>query len=395
MYKTSKMTEENINTKIERKIFEITDSLVETDDIGLFTGEAGKAILYGYLDQYFKTDLFSNSLEQTLINSFQKLTQNNQNTSFCTGISGVLWSIHLLKKKGIIEISEDFSEFSDELKTSINNYASQNNFDFLHGSDGILFYLISTGNVTDNLADNWLSFLNTTSIKKDGRIWWDNERKGRKIIDLSLAHGMSNKIVLLAYIAKLYPHKKIAQELLNGAVNFLLNSKKKDSVHALYPGFIDENGNTDESRLGWCYGDISHAISLWRAGNLLNNPSWKNEAVNIMLHSTKRKQLGLNGIHDATFCHGSSGLAHIYNRFYKETSIKEFDEARWYWLGETLKMDKWVDGSAGYKTWGGNERGYYTEYSLLEGSIGIAMMLLGFLGDDTGCMDWDNSLLLS
>jgi lantibiotic biosynthesis protein len=158
---------------------------------------------------------------------------------------------------------------------------------------------------------------------------------------------------------------------------------------------IDGSAHYESSRLGWCYGDPGIASSIWQAGKALKNEEWKNEAIEIMLHASLRKELKINGVMDAGICHGTAGIAHIFNRFYWETKMPVFKEAANYWIEETLKMAYHKDGLAGYKAWQGKERGWQNEYGLLEGVAGIGLVLLGFLTDDINDLSWDRCLLLS
>ena len=148
------------------------------------------------------------------------------------------------------------------------------------------------------------------------------------------------------------------------------------------------------SRLAWCYGDLGIASAFWQTGKNNNNTEWKQEAIDILLHTAQRLNTKENLIMDAGICHGAAGVAHIFNRFYKETGIKEFDEARWYWLDQTLQMAKPGTGLAGYQVWN-HKAGWQNEYGLLEGIAGIGLALAGFLTEDVQDLDWDQCLLLS
>ena len=114
-----------------------------------------------------------------------------------------------------------------------------------------------------------------------------------------------------------------------------------------------------------------------------------------MLLASKRTNLVQEGILDGGFCHGSSGVAHIFNRFYLETGREEFNEARGYWLKKTLEFSKEGDGIGGFKMYLGLEDKYVGESNLLEGATGIAMVLLGFLENTQENMAWDACFLMN
>ncbi|MCK5168939.1 MAG: hypothetical protein KAQ75_03590, partial [Bacteroidales bacterium] len=135
-------------------------------------------------------------------------------------------------------------------------------------------------------------------------------------------------------------------------------------------------------------------IALWQAGKNTNNEEWKNKALEILLHTTKRKDLKENSVIDAGLCHGTAGIAHIYNRMYNNTGRDEFKKAAIYWFEQTLKMAKYDDGLAGYKAWRTPEYGgLQNEYGFLEGIAGIGLALISAVSDIEP--KWDECLLLS
>lgn len=387
-----------IKEVIECKLLEIEKTLMEFSTIGLYNSEGGKLLFYSYLNSHFSTDAYNPKIETTLSKIFDKINNTtNINTTFCSGLSGFLWSVEHLKQKQFLELEYGFETCSEPLKQSVLNYSISDNFDFLHGSDGILFYLNDMNVLDEIIINEWLESLNKNAVKENGKYIWEsvlNSETGEKALNLSLSHGVSSKIILLAEILKKYPANKLALELLNGAIDFLLNVKREKDHISLFPNYI----NTERifvDRLAWCYGDLGNGIALWRAGCLLNNEKWKQASIEILIHSSKRRGTEQNVIHDAGFCHGTSGVAHIFNRFYKETQIKEFDEARWYWLEQTLKLSRSVDGLAGFKIWNGRNKKNILQSNLLEGTMGIGMTLMGFLSDDIEDISWDRCFLLS
>jgi lantibiotic modifying enzyme len=99
-------------------------------------------------------------------------------------------------------------------------------------------------------------------------------------------------------------------------------------------------------------------------------------------------------VRDAGICHGTAGIAHIFNRLYRTTKQYRFQEAANYWCLETLKMSKFEDGFAGYKTWHTEEYGGWQPCNnLLEGIAGIGLSLLSFVMPEDPA--WDECLLLS
>ncbi len=381
---------------IEDKVHEILQLPPVDGEMSLHRGLMGQIFLYTSSASHDETNAHADKIESSFLKIFEDINTNSIRPSFCGGLAGILWGMQHLKQRQFIDLDEDFSDVAPELKAAALHYAKTNNFDFLHGSDGIVFYLSSTDQLDQHFVNEWLELLHQDAHKKNDQFAWEtvlDMESGKRGYNLSLSHGISSKIIVLAEVLKKFPGNSLAKNLLEGSVSYLLSHKKSHDSHSLFPSYVD--GENTESRLSWCYGDLGNAIALWRAGNLHENASWKKEALDIMMHATGRKELKENNVLDAGFCHGASGIAHIFNRFYKETGIKEFDSARWYWLDQTLKMARFDDGLAGYKMWNSHENIFHHEAGLLEGTLGIGMVLLGFLTEDIEDLNWDRCFLLS
>jgi hypothetical protein len=97
---------------------------------------------------------------------------------------------------------------------------------------------------------------------------------------------------------------------------------------------------------------------------------------------------------DASFCHGTAGIAHIYNRMYQSTGGNHYKLAARFWLNETLKMAMHNNGIAGYRYWyPSSEDNYKDEPGLLEGAAGIGLVIMAAISDLEPV--WDEALMLS
>jgi len=370
----------------------------ETEAIGLYTGEAGKALFYSYLSKYLNTNKYDGKIEKSLLNIFEAVNNGNYNTTFCSGLAGVIWSIEHLKQNNLLELDDTFEDVYDALKESALSYAKKGEFDFLHGADGIVYCLLMLNAADEAFINKWLDLLYQYSHKvKEGFVWETilNIESDKKVFNLSLSHGLSSKIIMLAEIVKKYPANILAKQLLEGSVNYLLQTKNTDNSNFYFPNYIGKEGMSKHTRLAWCYGDLGNAIALWRAGCLLENGTWKQRAIEVMLLASTRRDLSMNGVQDAGFCHGTAGIAHIFNRFYWETNREEFDKAGKYWIEKTLAFGIYTDGIAGFKTYLGIEEKYIIESNFLEGATGIAMVLLSSLAAEKEHIAWDACFLMN
>ena len=183
-------------------------------------------------------------------------------------------------------------------------------------------------------------------------------------------------------------------KMLSGAVNYVLSQQKDfNQLCSYFPNYIINNSQKpiSKSRLAWCYGDLGISMALLQAGKAIDNPSWIEKGIEVLLQSTLRQKYEDSLVMDAGICHGSVGLAIIYRRIYLETGLKEFIKASNYYLIKSLQMASFEDGLAGYKTF--EIDGWKCDYSFITGIAGIGTGLLSFLTEDK--QTWDEILLMS
>lgn len=85
---------------------------------------------------------------------------------------------------------------------------------------------------------------------------------------------------------------------------------------------------------------------------------------------------------DAGICHGSAGLAHIFNRFFQATGDSLFKEAAIFWIRQTLSQ-RGRTGVGGYNgmRWlndNGHVRWKYNR-GILTGAAGVGLVLASAL----------------
>jgi hypothetical protein len=327
----------------------------------------------------------------------ERLMINQKSHSFCDGLSGILYLFDFLQQKELLDIDiSDVQElFENYLIYSMKMDFFNRNFDFLHGSLGVILYFLKKRSNVDHINDfiehlyvaaekdtknhifKWKSYI--PHIKKDG-------------YNLSLSHGISSLIITLSRMLKNNINNKYIEEMLNGSINYIFSQELDYNLYGShYPSIIAEKYSITKSRLAWCYGDLGIAFALWQAGTTTNRADWKNKALTIFTDSTRRTDSQLEGVIDAGICHGSVGLSLIYRRLYIETGIGSFKAATDYWMNQTLKHARFEDGLAGYKTYIMGD--WICDHSLLMGITGIGLTFISYLENDS--QDWDELLLIS
>lgn len=217
--------------------------------------------------------------------------------------------------------------------------------------------------------------------------YWESKIGNMK--NISISHGIASICIFLTKTYSSNLNKLKSKELAMESINFILNQENiftKDLI-SKYPSFCRINSKNN-SRLGWCYGDLGIAMAFWHYSQVFQDKVIEQKAIDIFLFNSKRRDLDLNAVIDASLCHGTSGIALIFYRMYINTHIELFLETAQYWLNQTLVMSKHIDGIVGYKS---NNKD--NSINLLTGISGIGLALLTMLSGDN--FDWDECLLLS
>lgn len=374
---------ELLNEQIDIRQIEtlLNEALGDSDffNEGLLTGRYGKNILEYFVNILGVKEMFRDPNE-TLFQII-KIQKKCISDSLCDGIIGLLWYLNYLHKSDFIEcrVNEEFSERLVMLEHQMESVYKTRGIDFLYGGLGYTFLFLELDYKVEDIVEKSLCFLEEGMISTSEGISWHSIYEG-KVINMGLAHGMPSIIRILSMMYKKSAiYKERILFLLKGAIKFMINSKQDINEFDSY--FPYEHSKSRTTRLAWCYGDLTVALSIWHAGRIVGIKEWEKEAIGIAKESCKRKSFRNDVLEDLCICHGSSGIAHIYNRFYQYTGIDEFRYASDYWIGVTLKKICQIDIKSKLK--GG----------ILEGLSGVCLVLLNRIKEYD--MSWDRCLLIS
>lgn len=179
--------------------------------------------------------------------------------------------------------------------------------------------------------------------------------------------------------------------LLNRFVSYIFRHSQDTSVRlSHFPGWVVGESSPADSRLAWCYGDPGLGIGLWQASVSSGNKEWERKIIDVLLHSTRRRELRKNAVVDAGMCHGTVGIAHIFNRMFHYTGIETFEEAARYWFDETLKMAVFEDGYAGFKRFHSQ---WINSADIFDGISGIGLAIIAAVSNIEP--RWDRMMMLS
>lgn len=368
---------------------------------GLLNGRAGISLFFFYLGKFVEDEKYIEKGYSLIHTVFDDINKGYSNHSFSSGLAGIAWAVRLLVNNDFLDKQalEGFDQLDKFLGKSMMHEISIGNFDYLHGALGIACYLMTKNNKNHEMIADMIDVLSDLSISfKDRGAAWPSKTNGnepKQGFNLGLAHGQPGIIYFLSKAFQTGIRKEKVNRMLRENVRFLLSHRMSpDGPGSCFSNWIMPGGKHGNSRLAWCYGDLGIAAALWNAGNLLNEQSWMDEAEDIFLKTLKRKLLAPNGVADASFCHGTAGIAHIYNRMYQFTGKKHYKHAAGFWLKETLKMATHNNGIAGYRYWHpSSEDNYKDEPGLLEGAAGIGFVIMAAISDLVPA--WDEALMLS
>ena len=395
---------ESLNDRVKIKLEEIAGCICRIvkeplpENIGgLYGGEWGKLLFLCYYAKYTGNPKIMETAEEYTDRLLSHPSLDQLSHTFCDGYAGILYLIEFLKEHALFTI--DMEEVETVLENYIINGMRHNfhagNYDFLHGALGVGYYFLKKGKNTQPIYE-LVDFLYDTTEKDNHTkcFKWKSRlnEHGEMGYNIALSHGMTSIALFLAQLIKKGVKNDKISELLENTINYILSQEMDAEKYGSYfpSQSLDNKGHTPNiSRLGWCYGDLGIAYMLWFSGNVTGKSEWSIKGRDILVHSTKRRELSYNFVVDAGICHGTSGIAMVYRRMFLETHDHSFLDSTDYWMQKTLDMASFVDGLAGFKTC---QKEMVCDDNLLTGIAGIGMMMISKLSNDKQV--WDELFLL-
>lgn len=403
--------------QLTNEVSEISDFFIKRTDyfkhIGILGGESGSSLLLAQLFLKTRKPIYITKLNENLnfiIDVINKASDKEPITPyFSNGIAGFGWLLCYIKEHNIIEIPNYLFEQMDNILSDSINQNPDMPWDILHGKLGIVRYFLKRCN--RELVANTLYYLQKTAIIDNNEYRWLSQDHFHLTVaghnfDCGLAHGMAGILYFLSKAYELGIERELCLKLGNGIIMFYFNNEQDiRMVGSYFPNrvMMQKTSTTPPqfSRLAWCYGDLGILYSIYLYYHKIGNSEGMNDIVKKLQQTTLRKNCDFNGVHDAMICHGSAGIAHIYNRLYFMTDLIEFKEAAFYWLRVSLKISRDESVSPPFKfvvsAFSSKEKSNKPKWDeslgLLEGVIGLELVLLSFY--NYRHMDWDEVIMLS
>ena len=373
------------------------------DDVSLYSGRSGLCLFLFYYSLYKKKHI---SLYDKINFIIEHVVESVNLQHSITVYSEIGWLILHLNKNNNLNIDADelFQFLDSDLYPFLEKLMLNNKYDCLNGSISIgLYYYQRYINGCDKCKiyiESLVDLLYKNSIISNGLIKWESEidfDTHKRGINLGIAHGVPGIILFLIKVHNVKIKLEETKSLIIGAFKYMLSMKRDLKYFKSQFGgtYVSDEAYDNETRLGWCYGDISVGFALYKATLEIEELyPYQNQIIDILLHTTKRMQITQHT--DACICHGTAGIAHIYNKLYQYTDIIQFRDLSLFWYEKTIEIAKNDNGFAGYKTTifdvdSGIE--YMYNLSFLLGISGIGLSLISAVSSIEP--SWDECLLLS
>jgi hypothetical protein len=229
--------------------------------------------------------------------------------------------------------------------------------------------------------------------------------------NLGVAHGVPAAVALLGAIAAAGERLaaagdpaagelgRRARSLEEGALRWLLAQRLPAGSSSWFASSIWPGTPHQGSRLAWCYGDPGIAATLLltaRSHGPGDDGGVAALAVELAVEAAARPAES-SGVRDAGLCHGSAGLAHLFNRIHQQTGEPRLAAASRRWFEHALDFRQPGLGLAGYRShWieeDGVSQSWRDSAGMLEGVAGIGLALLAGISSFEPA--WDRTMMLS
>lgn len=370
-------------------------------------GYAGAALFYAYLHAAASNAGAADRALEALERSTSALAERQLLPALYSGFLGVGWVVTHLTRD-LFEGDESLSEeIDDALRQLLSNVEERLTFELIYGLAGYGTYLVErlpnprAAALLDRVLDLLDESRDAAGVWHSDPGWmvpWQREQMPRGCYNLGVAHGIPGVIGFLAAANREGHGDPRLARFADAAVRWTL-AQKWDDASSLFPAFIPVGGEPYPTRTAWCYGDIGVAAVLLSAAQSFGCDDWKREALSIAKTAARRSREETK-VRDAGLCHGSTGIAHLFNRMAQASGDDELRDAAERWYRIALDMRRPGEGLAGLLSWvdvvengkfvGGE---WKTEPGFLSGVAGTGLALLAAV---TGFEpSWDRVLLVA
>ncbi|HTR52494.1 MAG TPA: lanthionine synthetase LanC family protein [Kofleriaceae bacterium] len=300
---------------------------------------AGRALLFSYLDRAEALDI---QLEAA------SAAADRDGAWLLEGATGVAFALAHLGCDVEAEIDHALGEAIEP--TSLHELG--------RGVAGVGIYALEHMPASTRLLERVIAWLDEHALRAErGRYFFTpgasfgpllRELHPEGGIDLGVPHGHAGVIAVAGAAASW--NISGARSLYEDLVAYLWTQAQPESVR--FRAVV----GAPQGRLAWCYGDAGTATAVYAAARAAGDHDTCAQAIELARRATTLSPENV-GVVEASLCHGTAGLAHLYNRFAQATGDDFFARAArdYYLRALAMPLSEWSD--------------------LLEGQLGVALAL--------------------
>jgi hypothetical protein len=373
---------------------------------GIARGAAGRAVLYAYLDETGIDPNAGSTARRFLDRAIELTVARPGSHSLHYGIAGVGWAAHQATwRSGASTLDALCDEIDLAIHRRLTSDSTENEFDLLSGLVGLGVYVESRlpRPIARESLTKIVERLESLAEEAPPGIAWRARSETfspalrsmcpNGYFSLGLAHGAPAILVFLSRCAHLDIARPAALRMIEPALAWL-RSQKRD-VSPYYSHRVEPGKKRNGGRIAWCNGDPGVASAILSTGRLLGRPEWMDEAL-ALARSAAECPPSRDGIQDTGLCHGTAGVAHIFNRIAQFSADSELELAASRWFERTLSMRRPRVEIAGFPAWDRDPSGraeWVTDGAVLTGAAGVALALAAAISHLPPW--WDQLFLLS
>ncbi|SHJ33149.1 lanthionine synthetase LanC family protein [Aquimarina spongiae] len=372
--------------------------------------DLGVLIFEATLYRYSNEDIYKQKALKLLKALTETFGNRNLGSGFFEGFEGIFYVVQYLHKCGIIEDESMLEGLEEYLLQSLSIDFKNNYFDPMHGSIGKLLYYINSQNrdseKVNGLIDQFLNSLyDHRQETSDGIFWYDKNEDNKELVNLGMAHGLTGILAFLLRLKELGYQHELIDILIDGILKSFGSFKNEAKFLSYFPDYFSEDidQRNVNSRLGWCYGDLSTANTILYASKILERNDLKKEFLPLINSLVLRRMSNSKLDHyedysffDTAFCHGLGGITYIFQKINNHLNNATLDKRIEFWKKQLLEnLDKQLNVEKDiYLPWYRQNSDYaYTvdQVSVLNGLCGTGLVLLSLHYKK---YDWSDFFLL-
>ncbi|MGH1518890.1 lanthionine synthetase LanC family protein [Chryseobacterium sp. JK1] len=375
--------------KLENIYIHLKNNYQEYSRVGTLNGLSGIALFQSYYER--KYNIQQDQSLETIDYCIKKINEENLPSSYCNGIAGFAWLLQHLEENQFVsegEFSETLSILDTYLEGELSKYILENNYDFLHGALGYIFYFLKRSKKADcyknqisilfsNLPEIYSTITHHHLSKISMHEMVEGKQKNR--LHFGLAHGIASIIAILCLCHDKGYFREQSKEWIEKFIFLLSQHEMQPESESKFPLWMDlETGEKSFSSLSWCSGDIGIAMAFMKASRISEDSAISHTLSALLKKSAQRKEHKNAMIKNYGICHGYFGASRIFSRVYNDTLSEEYRETSIFWLNKGINALTFAKDSP---------------MSILNGLSGAGLVLMDFHHNELN--SWDECLLIS